>query len=150
MLLSRRNPMAVRSVKTFKDLDREVQRLSADERIELADSLLQSVDDEEDPEYERLVMEEIERRCREIDEGRAKLIPGEQVLAQLRAELASMKRTPEIREDIKIVRPFEEIKHDALQLSADDRLELAYAILRDLKDEGFEVDWETLEVVGRR
>lgn len=67
------------------DLEREALKLSADERVEFAYSLLRSVD--EDPEHERLWMEEIQRRCREIDEGKATLIPADQVLAKLRAKL---------------------------------------------------------------
>lgn len=130
----------------FIDLARAVQRFPAHERIALADSLLQSVD--EDPEYERLMMEEIERRLREIDEVRAELIPGEQVFAELWAQFGSMQHTPEIREDTQIFRPFEEIRGDAFQLPDDERLDLAYAIFRDLEKEGFKIDWDTPEVVG--
>lgn len=131
----------------FRDLDREARKLSIDDKIELAYSLLASIDEEEDSEYERLWLEEIERRSREIDEGKLEWIPGEQVLAELRAKLASMKSTPEVH--ITIVRSIEEIEHDALQLPSDERLDLAYAILRNLENEGFRVDWERPEVVGR-
>lgn len=133
----------------FKNLDREAQRLSSDERIELAYRLLESVDDEADPEHERLWMEEIERRCREIDEGKVELIPAEQVLAEIRAKLASVKSAPESREDTPVVRPFEEIEREALHLPSDEKLDLAYALLRDLEDEGLKVDWEKPEVIGR-
>ena len=44
-------------------------------------------EEEEDPEHERLWLKEIERRCQEIDEGRAVLIPAYEVLANLRAKL---------------------------------------------------------------
>ena len=37
---------------------------------------------------------------------------------------------------------FEEVKREALKLPADERLELAYALLRSLEDEGYEIDWE--------
>jgi len=134
---------------TFKKLDREAQKLAADDRIELAYSLFKSIDDEEDSEYERLWMEEIERRCKEVEEGKAELIPGELVLTEIRAELASMKSTLEIQEDPKIVRPVEEIEREALQLSSDERLDLAYAILRGLEGEDVKVDWEKPEVIGR-
>jgi Putative addiction module component len=42
---------------------------------------------ESDPGHEKLWMEEIERRCREIDEGRATLIPGDEVFRRARAAL---------------------------------------------------------------
>lgn len=45
---------------------------------------------------------------------------------------------------------FEEVKREALKLSADERLELAYVLLRSLEDEGLEIDWERFEVIGRR
>jgi len=134
---------------SFGALSREAQKHSPDDRIELAYSLLQSVDDEEDPDYERLWMEEIERRYRDFEEGRIEAIPADQVLAKLQAKLGSMKHPLEIEADIKIVRPFEEIKRGALQLPVDERLDLAYAILRDLGDEGLKIDWEKPEVVGR-
>lgn len=74
----------------FKELKLEALKLPSDEKEELAYSLLRSLDDEEDeldPEHERLWKEEIERRCREIDEGKAELISAEEVFAELRAEL---------------------------------------------------------------
>ncbi|MFL6200575.1 MAG: addiction module protein [Thermoanaerobaculia bacterium] len=133
----------------FSDLNREAKKLSTNERIELAYSLLESIDDQEDPEHERLWIEEIERRCREIDEGKVELIPGEQVLAEIRAKLANMQGAPAIREDIKTARSFQEIERDALQLPLDEGLDLAYAILRDLEDEGLKVNWERPELIGR-
>jgi len=132
----------------FGILSLQVRKHSLDYRIELTYNLLQSIDEEEDPEYERLVMEEIERRLRDIDEGRTVSIPGEQVFEKLRAELASMEHPPEIQ-DTDSVRPFEEIRYDALQLPVYERLDLAYAVFRDLEDEGLEIDWEKPEVVGR-
>lgn len=126
----------------------ETERLSVSDRIELAHGLVQSVEEEPDPEHERLWMEEIERRCREIEEGTAVLIPADQALAEIRAKLEAMQSTREIQEDIQIVRSFEEIKGDAFELPADERLDLACAILRDLEDEGYTVDWDKTEVVG--
>lgn len=37
---------------------------------------------------------------------------------------------------------FEEVKTEALKLSTEEKLELAYALLRSLEDEGYEIDWE--------
>lgn len=134
---------------SFSDLNRESRKLSTDERVDLAYSLLKSIDDQKDPERERLWIEEIERRCREIDEGNVELIPGEQVLAEIRAKLASTKGTSEVREDTGSARPLEEIERDALHLPSDEGLDLAYAILRDLEDKGLAVDWVKLVIQGR-
>lgn len=134
---------------SFSDLNRDSRKLSTDERVDLAYSLLKSIDDQKDPECERLWIEEVERRCREIDEGHVELIPGEQVLAEIRAKLASTEGTSEAREDTGSARPLEEIERDALHLPSDEGLDLAYSILRDLEDEGLEVDWVKLVVQGR-
>lgn len=73
---------------SFEDLKREALKYSAEEREELMETLAVSLEEEEeDTEHERLWTEEIERRCREIDEGRATLIPADEVLAKLRAKL---------------------------------------------------------------
>jgi putative addiction module component (TIGR02574 family) len=75
---------------SFEELKREALKLSFDEREELVHALHHSLDEEEeDPEYERAIMEEVMRRYREIEEGRAELLDGEQVFAELRAELDS-------------------------------------------------------------
>ncbi len=133
---------------SLRILLRQVRELPSDQRIELAGSLLGSI--EEDPEYERLLMEEVERRYLDYKEGRAELIPAEEVFAELRAELASMEPRPEIPEELVVARPFEEIKHDAFQLPDHEREDLAYDIFRRLENEGFEIDWEREEAVGRR
>jgi hypothetical protein len=44
---------------------------------------------------------------------------------------------------------FEEIKRQAQELPRHEQLDLIYAIFHSLEDEGFEIDWERLEVVGR-
>ena len=74
---------------TFEELEAEVLKLPVESRTQLAKALVLSLDaDQEiDPEHERLWMEEIERRCREIDEGHAVLIPGEEVFRKIRTVL---------------------------------------------------------------
>lgn len=37
---------------------------------------------------------------------------------------------------------FEEVKREALKLSREEKLELAYDLLRSLEEEGYEIDWE--------
>jgi hypothetical protein len=45
---------------------------------------------------------------------------------------------------------FEEIKRAALNLPADERLDLAYTLLRSLEDEGYEIDWELAVDIKKR
>lgn len=131
---------------SLKILYREVETLSSDQAIELADALLEGI--EEDPEIERLILEEVKRRCREYEEGKVEAIPGEIVFAELRAMLDSMEQR-RIPEEPWVARPFEKIKHEALQLPDADRIDLAYAAFRNLKDAGFEIDWDTEVVAGK-
>ncbi len=70
------------------DLYREAVELSESERAELAGLLLESLQTEPDPDVEAAWAEEIERRVRDIDEGRVQTIPWEQVRAELHARLA--------------------------------------------------------------
>ncbi|HEX3554866.1 MAG TPA: addiction module protein [Thermoanaerobaculia bacterium] len=127
--------------------------LSFGERTDLAYYLLRTVED--DPEYEREVMEEVMRRYREVEEGKAELLSGEEVFASLREELDAL-RPPDFeiptvaqrRAQVGIVMALEDIRHEALKLSDFDRVELAYAILRDFEEEGCKVDWEALEAEG--
>jgi hypothetical protein len=127
---------------TLKILYREVETLPSDQAIELADALLEGIED--DPEIERLILEEVMRRCREYEEGKVELIPGEVVLAELQAMADSMRQRRAPEEPL-IARPFEEIKHQALQLPDADRIDLAYHCFRNLEDAGFEIDWDTEE-----
>jgi putative addiction module component (TIGR02574 family) len=132
----------------FGDLLQATLTLSFDDRTGLVHSLLESI--EEDPEYEREVMEEVLRRYREFKEGRTELISGEEVFASLLAEVAADSETLTVPYNARegIIMPLEDIRRKAMELSEFDRGELAYAILRDLEDEGFKVDWETLQVEG--
>ena len=54
----------------------------------LADHLLSSLDTENEKRLEAIWAEEAERRARAIDEGRSKLIPGEEVMASIRERRA--------------------------------------------------------------
>ena len=131
---------------SLKILYREVETLSSDQAIELADALLEGIED--DPEIERLILEEVNRRYREYEEGKVEAIPGEVVLAELRAMLDSMEQR-RVPEEPLVARPFEKIKHEALQLPDADRIDLAYAAFRYLEDAGFQIDWDTEVVVGK-
>ncbi len=69
----------------FDDVLIAALSLSPGARAMLADHLLESLDAQEEKRIDTIWAEEAERRAEAIDEGRAKLIPGEQVMAELRA-----------------------------------------------------------------
>jgi hypothetical protein len=125
---------------SLRILCREVETLSSDQAIGLADVLLEGIED--NPEIERLILEEAERRYRDYEEGKEEAIPGEVVLAKLRAMSDSMKQQRAPEKPL-AARPFEEIKRDALDLPDADREDLAYHIFRNLEAAGFKVDWDT-------
>lgn len=70
---------------SFEDFKREAMKLSFDERGELADALYDSLDEEEDA-PESTLPAEVKRRYLAIKEGKTKLLSGEEVFAELRAE----------------------------------------------------------------
>jgi putative addiction module component (TIGR02574 family) len=65
------------------ELSRKARALSPEERIRLAEELLSSVQDS-DEEIEAAWAQEIERRLEEVESGTAKLIPAEEVFAEIR------------------------------------------------------------------
>ena len=65
------------------ELSRKARALPPEERIRLAEELLSSVQ-ESDEEVEAAWAEEIERRLEEVETGTAKLIPAEEVFAEIR------------------------------------------------------------------
>lgn len=67
----------------IKDIVDGVLSLPANSRAYLAEVLLESLDFEEDFPISDEWMKEIKKRCRDIDEGKAELIPGDKGLAQL-------------------------------------------------------------------
>jgi len=66
----------------------EALRLPREARALIAEKLLESLDSEEPFEVSRQWKEEIERRCREIDEGTVNLIPADKVLKEAAEGLA--------------------------------------------------------------
>ena len=68
----------------------EALQLARQERAELAAQLLRSLDKDAfgppDEGYDEAWSAEIQRRLREIDEGKAKLVDADQALAELRAK----------------------------------------------------------------
>ena len=66
-----------------EELSRKALSLSPEERVQLAEELLATVQ-EVDADVEAVWDEEIKRRVAEIDNGTAKLIPAEEVFAEVR------------------------------------------------------------------
>ena len=73
---------------TIDELRREALQLDAATRAELARDLLVSLDDLSEAEVERLWLEEAVRRDEEMVSGKVKLIPMDEVFAELRATRA--------------------------------------------------------------
>lgn len=73
------------------ELRDELMKLSAEERLELAEELFESVpeSDVEAPDLDPQWTEELARRVEEIRSGKVEGIPAEQVLAELRAQAAA-------------------------------------------------------------
>lgn len=66
---------------------REALSLPPRARADIAGTLLRSLDVEDDPDVEAAWAIEIERRLKEVESGKVKLIPWEQVRRRLRATL---------------------------------------------------------------
>jgi putative addiction module component (TIGR02574 family) len=82
-----------------KKLREELLELPRNTRAELAHDLLLSLEDEKfDPpeEVEKAWAEEIDRRVRDVKEGRVKLIPAAEVFRKVRASLKRV-RAPRAR-----------------------------------------------------
>ncbi|MCY1054959.1 addiction module protein [Nannocystis sp. SCPEA4] len=66
----------------------EAMALPPEQRRELAERLLDSVQEPSSPEIEEAQYQEVLRRLRDIEEGKEELIPWEQVHAELLAQIA--------------------------------------------------------------
>jgi putative addiction module component (TIGR02574 family) len=80
--------------RTFEEVRDEAMALSPEEWGHLAEELLDSVRSDEDVESDEAYASEIQRRVAEIEAGTAKLIPGEDVIRELRAKYGE--RAPEV------------------------------------------------------
>jgi putative addiction module component (TIGR02574 family) len=72
----------------LEQVTKEAMKLNLEERAELAQQLLASLDDAPASEIEKLWLEEAERRLREFREGKTKGIPTEEVFRKAVAELS--------------------------------------------------------------
>lgn len=64
-------------------LFREAMELEDNDRATLAGLLIESLEGPEDPDVERAWADEVERRWQEIESGKVKTIPWEEVKARL-------------------------------------------------------------------
>jgi len=64
----------------------EALSLPADVRLNLVEKLLTSLNLPVDEEIDRLWAEEAERRVSQIEEGKTKLVPGDEVFTRIRAK----------------------------------------------------------------
>lgn len=67
-----------------KILLEEALKLAANERAEVAERLIASLDEVPDANVEQAWQEEVQRRLQQIDHGEVKTIPWEEVQRQLR------------------------------------------------------------------
>jgi len=70
---------------TREQIELEAMKLPMQERAELGERLLNSVQDK--PEIEKIWVEEAERRLQELHSGRVTGIPGDEAMRRLRAGL---------------------------------------------------------------
>jgi putative addiction module component (TIGR02574 family) len=68
----------------LEELSKRAKELAIDERAQLAQELLESVEQEADPEVEAAWESEISLRIAKYERGEAKLIPAEEVFAAAR------------------------------------------------------------------
>ena len=71
----------------IEKIEKEVLRLPSHERALIAERLISSLDEEEDPEAERLWIEEAERRYKEYKEGKVKAKSAETVFKETRSKI---------------------------------------------------------------
>jgi putative addiction module component (TIGR02574 family) len=74
-------------VRRVKDIIEEASDLPVDERVKVVDSLLRTLN-VPTPEIDKEWVETAEARLAELRSGRVKAIPGDQVLARIKARVA--------------------------------------------------------------
>lgn len=78
------------AVSLYERIEDDALHLPHEERSKLISRLIESLDGDDDisPEW----TEEIRRRVRELDEGKAKLVPHDDVMAEAKARVAEVRR----------------------------------------------------------
>ena len=69
------------------EIEAKIRSLSAEEKAELIRALIADLDGPEEHGVEQAWLEEVERRHRELLDGKVQGIPGEQVFENLRSRL---------------------------------------------------------------
>jgi putative addiction module component (TIGR02574 family) len=77
---------------TDEEIERMALALEPQSRAQLVSKLWESLDDMPCPELSDEWKEEISRRCHEIDQGKARMIPGEQVMREAYGSLQAVPR----------------------------------------------------------
>ena len=72
-------------IRTYEEIISAAMALSPNERVMLAEHLIESLDVEEQERINTLWAEEAERRNKEIEDGIVNAIPGEEVMNRLRS-----------------------------------------------------------------
>ncbi len=70
-----------------KEIEEEALRLPSSHRAQLAEYLIKSLDEDEDPEAEKLWVEEADRRYQEYKKGKIKAKSAERVFKEARSKL---------------------------------------------------------------
>jgi putative addiction module component (TIGR02574 family) len=74
-----------KAISTYEEIMSAAMNLSPNERVMLAEHLIESLDVEDQERINRLWAEEAERRNKEIKDGIVQAIPGEEVMNRLRS-----------------------------------------------------------------
>ena len=74
---------------TFNSVLEDALQLPVEDRSRIASRLIESVDEAEDVEVSPAWLAEIEKRMESIRQGTAKLIPHDEVMAEVRRKLAA-------------------------------------------------------------
>lgn len=73
--------------RAVKDIEQDIRKLSAEDKVELLRTLIAELDMPADPNVERAWLETAQRRYRDLVEGKVKGVPGPLVFERLRARL---------------------------------------------------------------
>ena len=73
---------------TVEQLARQVLALPVEDRASLAQKVCDSIEHFMDPETEKAWLDEVDRRWREIEQGRAECVPAGAVMRRARASLS--------------------------------------------------------------
>ncbi|MCX7017093.1 MAG: addiction module protein [Candidatus Sumerlaeota bacterium] len=72
---------------TLTDVTKQALALPVEDRVALAQRVLDSVEHFASPEIEKAWMDEADRRWREIEEGKVQCLPADEVMKQARERL---------------------------------------------------------------